>query len=365
MSGPVLTVNVGSSSLKLGVVDASCQVLAGRTVGGGDPAPEEFARVLKETPGVSAVAHRVVHGGERFAKPELIDDAVEQAIAELADLAPLHNPAALAGIRAVRDLRPELPAVACFDTAFHRTLPAAAATYAIPDEWQRRWSPRRFGFHGISHAYCARRVAELLDSGTRRLRIVSAHLGAGASLAAIDGDRSVDTTMGFTPMDGLVMATRPGSMDPGLLLWVMRRGEIEPAEAERALDSDAGLRGLSGGSGDMRDLLEAEAKGDERARLALDVYVHRLAGAIAAMSASLGGIDALAFTGGVGENSDEIRRRTCKRLAFLGVELAAAHTADAESDAEISSGLHPVRILRIRAREDLEMAAQARLLLSD
>ena len=208
-------------------------------------------------------------------------------------------------------------------------------------------------------------MAELLDSGTRRLRIVSAHLGAGASLATIDGDRSVDTTMGFTPMDGLVMATRPGSMDPGLLVWVMRHGEIEPGEAERALDSDAGLRGLSGGSGDMRDLLEAEAKGDERATLALDVYIHRLAGAIAAMSASLGGLDALAFTGGVGENSDEIRRRTCKRLAFLGVELAAAHTADAETDAEISSGLHPVRILRIRAREDLEMAAQARILLSN
>jgi acetate kinase len=258
---------------------------------------------------------------------------------------------------------PELPAVACFDTAFHATLPPAARTYAIPREWSNQWKLRRYGFHGLSHAWVARRTGQVLASSPRAPRIVSCHLGAGASLCAIAGGKSVATTMGFTPLEGLVMATRSGSVDPGLLLWLLERSELSERELADALEHRSGLLGLAG-TGDMREVLRRRAAGDEVAELAFAVYVDRLRGAIATMTAALGGVDALAFTGGVGERSAEVRAAAVDDLAYLGLGLDAHRNAHAAADAEISGSNSRARTLVIEAREDLEMARQTRALLS-
>jgi acetate kinase len=276
-----------------------------------------------------------------------IDDAVRARLEELTELAPLHQPRALAAIDAIAAQLPDVPVAACFDTAFHATLPEAAATYALPPEWPRR----RFGFHGLSHAYAARRAAELLDREPAELRLVSCHLGAGASLAAIAGGRSVDTTMGFTPMDGLVMATRPGSVDPGLLLWLIQRRGVSPQDLERSLERRSGLTGLAG-TGDMRELLERD---DADARLALDVYLHRLRAGIAAMAAAMGGLDALAFTGGVGEHAPAVRASAVDGLGFLGITVDPERNAAARGDGSIGDG-----VVVITAREDLEIARSVR-----
>ncbi len=315
----VLVLNAGSSSLKLRLLGEGEEPLASRDLDADDDWGQGLEDFLTDAPDPDAAGHRIVHGGEEFTEAVRLDEGVEAKLKGLEDLAPLHNPPAIDALRALRGLRPELPAVACFDTAFHRTIPAEAFTYAIPGSWTERWPLRRFGFHGLSHAYCARRVAVLLDRPLAELRVVSAHLGAGASLAAIAGGRSVDTTMGFTPLDGLVMATRSGSVDPGLLLWAQRHGEIDPEDAERALDTESGLLGISGRSGDMRTLLAAREAGDAASTLAIDVYLHRLRASIAAMAAAMGGLDALAFTGGVGENSPEIREGACEGMDFLGL----------------------------------------------
>ncbi|HEU4463081.1 MAG TPA: acetate/propionate family kinase, partial [Solirubrobacterales bacterium] len=308
--GRILTVNAGSSSLKLRVLDEDDRVVGARDSGAvGEEAElrRELEAILDECPSIDAVGHRVVHGGPQFTEPTIVDPAVENDLDELADLAPLHNPPAVAAMRALDALRPGLPTVACFDTAFHATMPAAASTYAIPAAWSERWPLRRYGFHGLSHAYASRRAAELLGRPLDQLRIVTAHLGAGASLCAVKGGRSVDTTMGFTPQDGLVMSTRSGAVDPGLLLWVQRHAGIGAEEMEQALDRESGLLALSGRSGDMREIVAGVEENDERCRLALDTYIHRLAAAIAAMATAMGGIDAVAFTGGVGENSPQVR----------------------------------------------------------
>jgi acetate kinase len=255
-----------------------------------------------------------------------------------------------------------VPAVACFDTAFHATLPAEAATYALPAEWRRRWGLRRFGFHGLSHAWAAQRVSELLGAESDDLRLVVAHLGAGASLAAIRGGRPVDTTMGFTPLDGLVMASRSGAVDPGLLLWVQRHGGLDADATEQALETRSGLLGLSERSADLREVFAGLDAGDERCRLALDVYVHRLAAAVASMAAALGGLDALAFTAGVGERSPRLRALAARRLVFLGVELDPSANDAATPDAVISPRGARVTTLVIGAREDLEIARQVRAL---
>jgi acetate kinase len=312
---------------------------------------EALATALAELPAPDAVGHRVVHGGARFREAVLVDDDVVAALGELTDLAPLHQPAALAGVAAVGRALPDVPAVACFDTAFHATLPAAAATYALPQEWRERFGLRRFGFHGLSHAYASRRAAAA--------RAVSCHLGAGASLAAVRNGVCVDTTMGFTPMEGLVMATRSGSVDPGLVLWLLRHG-LDVEAVEQGLDRDGGLKGLSG-EADMRALL---ARDDADAELALDVYVHRLRAGIAAMAAALGGLEALVFTGGVGEHAPEIRARTAAGLEFLGVALDPDANAAATADAEIGAPAAPARTLVVTAREDLEVARQVRALLA-
>jgi acetate kinase len=362
----VLVVNAGSSSLKLALLDASDRVLASANLsppGTGDLA-EQLAGFLAGAPRPDAAGHRVVHGGPRFRSSTVVTGAVIDQLRGLGDLAPLHNPPALAAVEALRRLRPELPAVACFDTAFHASLPAAAATYAVPWSWTEQHGIRRFGFHGLSHAYAARRAAELLGRPWGELRTVTCHLGAGASLAAVDGGVSVDTTMGFTPLEGLVMATRSGSLDPGALLLVQRRAGLTPEQAERALDRESGLLGLSGVSGDMREVVDAADKGHERAQLAVAVHAHRLRGGIAAMAAAMGGLDVLVFTGGVGEHQPPVRQAACERLAFLGVSLDSAANLEAgDADADLSASDARVRVLLVHAREDLEIARETRRLL--
>jgi acetate kinase len=345
----LLVVNTGSSSLKLRVLDAADETVLERSLEW--PKGAEFpAGALDGVPPVDAVAHRVVHGGEEFRSAVWIDGDVRARLEALTDLAPLHQPRALAAIDALSDMR----AAACFDTAFHATLSPAAATYALPPEWPRR----RFGFHGLSHAYASRRAAALVGAPVEDLRIVSCHLGAGASLAAVAGGRSVDTTMGFTPLDGLVMASRAGSVDPGLVLWLAEHRGVPVAELSDALEHRSGLTGLAG-TGDMRELL---ARDDDDARLALAVYVHRLRSAIAAMAAAMGGVDVLAFTGGVGEHAPQIRAEAAAGLAFLGVALDADRNAAATADADVGTHAAAVRAVVVTAREDLEMARQVRTL---
>jgi acetate kinase len=362
---PILTVNAGSSSLKLGLVGDDDRLLADCELAA--PAaqvdPVALRQALTERfTGADAVAHRIVHGGERFRAATLIDEDVRRALAALTDLAPLHQPKSLAALDAVSAELGDLPAVACFDTAFHATLPDAAYTYALPAQWRERWGLRRYGFHGLSHSWVARRVPELAGAGDAR-RIVSCHLGAGASLCAIRDGRSVDTTMGFTPLEGLVMATRSGSVDPGMLLWLLEREALSERELAEALEHRSGLLGLSGDA-DMREVLARAGRGDARGVLALDVYIHRLRAGIAAMAAGLGGVDALVFTGGVGERSADVRARAGAGLAFLGVGIAAGANAEAAGDAEISAPDAAVRAFVVRAREDAEMARQARAVLA-
>ncbi|WP_225924484.1 acetate/propionate family kinase [Pseudonocardia abyssalis] len=325
--------------------------------GGVDPA--QVTDALRGWPVPDAVGHRVVHGGTSFTVPVRIDAAVRARLAELTDLAPLHQPPALAALDAVTALLPDVPAVACLDTAFHATLPSAAATYPVPREWRERLGVRRYGFHGLSHAYCAGRVAELLGGPVRR--IVTCHLGAGASLAAVLDGRSVDTTMGFTPLDGLVMATRSGSVDPGLVLWLCAR--LPPDEVAAALEYRSGLTALAG-SGDLRIVEAAAARGDPDALLALDVHTHHLVAGIAAMAAALGGLDALAFTGGVGEHSAGVRGRAARGLAFLGVDVDGPLNRSARGDVDVSTPNARVRTLVVTAREDLEIARGTRRVLA-
>jgi acetate kinase len=290
----------------------------------------------------------------------VLDERAEERLDALSELAPLHNRPALNAVRAAIRLRPPTPNVACFDTAFHATLPAEARTYALPGAWVERWDLRRFGFHGLSHAYASRRAAELLGRPLRELRLVTAHLGSGASLAAIQAGHSIDTTMGFTPLEGLVMATRSGSVDPGLILWLQQPGHLTTTEVEDGLEHGAGLLGISGQSGDMRTILAGLQEGDENCRLAFDVYAHRLAAGIAAMAAAMAGIDALLFTGGVGENIAEVRAEARRRLAFLGLGLDDDANRTARPDCVIADGPTEVPTLVVRAREDLEIAAGVR-----
>jgi len=362
-SARILTVNAGSSSLKLRVLDSDDRVVGAResgAVGGREELQNELAAILSEAGPVDAAGHRVVHGGPEHDGPAVIDLSVEDDLRRLADLAPLHNPPALEAILALEAELPGLPNVACFDTSFHAAMPAAASTYALPAAWSARWPLRRYGFHGLSHAYASRRAAELLGGPAAELRLVTAHLGAGASLAAVMGGRSVDTTMGFTPLEGLVMATRSGSVDPGLLLWVQRHGEIGAEEMERALDREAGLLGLSRRSADMREVIAAADEGDEHSRLAFDVYIHRLAGGIATMAAAMGGIDGLAFTGGVGENSPRVRSAAAEAVTFLGVELDPRLNDEGKGDGLISAASASAPVVLIEAREDMEIARQVR-----
>jgi acetate kinase len=353
----VLVVNAGSSSLKLRLLGGDDALLA--SVDLDAPGLERVGEELSSFDRPDAVGHRVVHGGTRFSAPAPIDAGVLEGLRELTDLAPLHQPKSIAAIEAVSRVLPDVPAVACFDTAFHASLPAAAATYALPREWRERYPLRRFGFHGLSHAYAARRAGETLGRPLEALRVVSCHLGAGASLCAVRDGVSVDTTMGFTPLEGLVMATRSGSVDPGVLLWLLEHEGMAPHELADRLEHHSGLAGLAG-TADMREVLARAASGDAAAELALDVYTHRLRASIAAMAAAMDGLDALVFTGGVGENAAAVRSRACDGLGFLGVALDESLNGAARGDCEIGASGAPVRTLVVTAREDLEIAREVR-----
>jgi acetate kinase len=364
-AGRVLVVNAGSSSLKLRVLDRADAVTARADL----PAPRGAANdaqiksAIASLGPVDAVGHRIVHGGTLYTGPVQVDDHVRRQLESLTDLAPLHQPKSLAALDAVQAVLPAVPAIACFDTAFHATIPAAAATFALPEEWRTRWSLRRFGFHGLSHSYASRRAAELLGRDDGGLRLVTCHLGAGASLAAVRGGRSVDTTMGFTPLDGLVMATRSGSVDPGLVLWLEEHVHMPAAELAAALEHRSGLYGLAG-TADMREILLRAAAGDTRAELARETYLHRLRASIGSMAAALNGLDAIVFTGGVGENSAEIRQRAMDGLGFLGIAAEQESNGSGAGDRDIGAPAAAVRSLVIAAREDVEIAGQVRATLA-
>jgi acetate kinase len=275
---------------------------------------------------------------------------------ELADLAPLHNPPSLETLAAAQKHMPDVPHVATFDTAFHATLAPEAYTYPVPQQWTRDWGIRRYGFHGLSHAYCARRAAEMLTKPKdSNLRLVICHLGHGCSASAVKGGKCVDTTMGFTPLDGLMMATRSGAIDPSILLHVEQHHGLSPAQVETALNRESGLLGVSGLSADMRELLAAAKQGHAQARLALGIYAHRVRQAIGALAVTMGGIDALVFTAGVGEHAAEVRASICAGLECLGLELDAPANADRRPDADVASKQSRGRILIIATREDVTM----------
>jgi acetate kinase len=313
---------------------------------------------------VAAVAHRIVHGGERYRDPVLVDDSVRAEFGHLQSLAPLHNTFALRELDEARRRFPALPHVAVFDTAFHATIPAAATTYAVPRRWREEWGVRRYGFHGLSVAWSAQRAPEVVGRPPAPLRQVVCHLGGGSSVTAVVDGRSVDTTMGFTPLEGVPMATRSGSVDPGALVAVLRRSGMDADALDRALNEESGMRGLAGGEGLMLQLEQRAADGDAAAGLAVDVFVHRLAAAVAAMSAAAGGIDVLVFTAGIGERSEHVRARVCERLAFLGVAIDAGVNAGAAPDRDVAAPASAVRVAVIRAREELVAAGAARAVLA-
>jgi acetate kinase len=301
---------------------------------------------------LEAVAHRVVHGGTRFREPVLIDDQFERDLGALAELAPLHNAPAATKIKQARHALPHVPQVAVFDTAFHATIPERAATYAVPQRWREEWGIRRYGFHGLSVQWAAERVP------VRRL--VVCHLGGGCSVTAVRNGQSVETTMGFSPLEGVPMATRSGSIDAEIVLHLLRTEKLTLAEIEQALERESGLLGLSGTSSRVDELQRSDSPG---ARLALAVFTHRIAGAVASMAAALDGLDALVFTAGVGEGSAPVREDICSRLHFLGVELDAEANQTAQPDQDVASPDSPVRVVVLRAREDVIAARAARAFL--
>ena len=312
-------------------------------------------RVLTSPSEIEVVGHRVVHGGPHFEDPVFISADVKKAISGVSAFAPLHNRAELEGMEIVEKLLPGVPQIAVFDTGFHKKMPPSAAIYPGPFEWFHK-GIRRYGFHGVNHKYCARRAAQLLQTDPRSLRLVSCHLGNGCSLAAIQNGKSVDTTMGFTPLEGLMMGTRSGSVDPGILTYLIRQSDLSGEQLDNLLNKRSGLLGVSGISGDMREILAAIKKGHQRAQLAFDIYVHRLQSGIGAMIAVLGGIDALIFTAGVGENSPEVRAAVCKNFEYAGIELDHKKNAESPPDDSISAPESAVPVLIVSAQEDWEIA---------
>ncbi|MHB8295774.1 MAG: acetate/propionate family kinase [Acidimicrobiales bacterium] len=403
----LLVANAGSSSTKLSVLDSDGTILGHSVVEhSAVPAPEgpvvdaALAGLLRRF-APDATVHRVVHGGSLFDRAVVVDESIEAELAALGDLAPLHNPPALAPLDRARALSPELPAVACFDTTFFadlppRTspsgppppdLPPEAATYAIPAMWRDNYGIRRYGFHGLSHAWAARRGAELAGRPLAELAVVTAHLGAGASLSSVVEGAPVDTTMRFTPLEGLVMATRSGSVDPGVLTFLLRHAGVSPGELDDALEHRSGLLSLAG-TPDLRVVIDRADAGDGAAALAYAVYLHHLCAGIAAMAAAAGGLDLLVFTGGAGEASARLRSDACRRLGFLGLapDEGRNHVSEGGTgggakgggakgggakgggagcaDRIVSSGPSGVAVAVVRAREDLEMAGQARAVLA-
>ncbi len=379
MTGRVLVLNCGSSSLKWQVVDpeAGDAVASGQVERIGQAGAADHEAALQEVLdglegggdglaglGLVAVAHRVVHGGERFSGPVRIDDDVVADIRDLSRLAPLHNPAGVLGIEAARRRLGDLPHVAVFDTAFHRTLPPRAATYAVPREWREQHGVRRYGFHGTSYAHVSRAAAELLGLPPDHANLVVLHLGNGASATAVQGGRSVDTSMGLTPLEGLVMGTRSGDVDPALFGHLQRTAGLSADEVQDALQSRSGMRALAGDS-DLREVHRRADAGDPEAALALDVYCHRVRRYVGAFMAVLGRTDAIVFTAGVGEHDAEVRRRALTGLEPLGIHLDEARNGAAGDGARaISADGSPVAVLVVPTDEELEMARQTRELLA-
>ena len=378
----VLVLNCGSSSLKADVLGASGERLASlraERLGTTDavwrigedettaPSADHGAVLATALPAliegleVGAVGHRVVHGGDRFVRPMLVDETVEAAIEELFPLAPLHNPPNLAGIRAARELLPDLQHIAVFDTAFHHTLPRRARLYALPADVAEERGIRRYGFHGTSHAFVSRAAAHHLGQPLEDLRVITCHLGNGASACAVEYGRSVETTMGMTPLEGLVMGTRSGDLDPGVVLELARSLGVD--ETDRLLNRESGLKGLSGRGNDLRDIEENAAEGDEPCRMAIHVLAHRLRKHIGALASVMGGVDAIVFTAGIGENSALIRHRASQRLGFLGARLDEDRNRDAkvsrdEPVYEISHYHSRVKLLVAKTDEEAEIARQ-------
>lgn len=370
----VLALNTGSSSVKAALYDVTELTEQGSTpprplwLGEqvADESVDDLVRslirgdtpALRSLDAIDIVGHRIVHGGAALVDSVRVTADVRSTIERATEHAPEHNARALHALDdASRLLGARVPHVAVFDTAFHITLPPAAYTYAGPFEWLAR-GIRRFGFHGISHRYAAHRASHLLRRDVNALRVVTCHLGSGCSLAAVRNGRSVDTTMGFTPLDGVAMSRRSGAVDPGILIHLLRREGHSAESLDRMLNHDSGLAGLSGTSGDMREVLAAIDSGNERARLALDVYVHRIGQAIAAMAASMNGLDALVFTGGVGENAPGVRAAVCEGLAFLGIALDSATNARTVTDAVCSANDAKVAVLVVHAEENWAVAQE-------
>ncbi|MEU5870370.1 acetate kinase [Glycomyces sp. NPDC047369] len=392
MGAPVLVINSGSSSIKYQLVDGETMeastsglierigqsgsvlthrhegektVREGRLADYGEgleamvAAFEEAGTPLADA-GLIAVAHRVVHGGERFVQPVVVDDEVERAIDELSALAPLHNPANLEGIRTARKLFPKLPQVAVFDTAFHATVPERAHLYAVPSEWREEHGVRRYGFHGTSHAYVSRKAAELLGKSPKEVNVIVAHLGNGASVTAVERGRSIDTSMGLTPLEGLVMGTRSGDIDPAIVFHMHRRTGASFADLDAALNKRSGMLALSGHQ-DNRAIEKAAASGDRAAQVALEIYCYRIRKYIGSYIAALGGADAIAFTAGIGENSAEVRAQALSSLVALGVDLDEA--ANAAGGPVISTPQSPITVMVIPTNEEGEIASQTAALL--
>jgi acetate kinase len=368
----LLTVNAGSGSMHVdlfpwqGDEPTRSETVDWRGAAQGAGTYAEATRTLLQKVGrgqIAAVGHRVVHGGGDYEGGVRVDDGVKQSIRAYAPLAPQHNPVALAIIEAMEQALPGVPQVAAFDTAFHHTLPPRAYLYGLPYAWYEQWGMRRFGFHGLSHAFCAERAATLMGRPIAQLKIVTCHLGSGCSLCAVEGGRSVATTMGYTPLDGVVMNSRSGAVDPGLLLSLLEQGKLELGALRHALEHDSGLKGLSGISADMRDLSAARDAGDARATLAIEVYTARVREAVAAMAAAMGGIDALTFADGVGENCPEIRAEIVAGLTWMGLGVDATRNAAATPDSDISASDARVRVFVVRARETLMVARAARQVL--
>jgi acetate kinase len=314
-------------------------------------------KVIGQPAEIAVVGHRVVHGGPAYRQTTLVTPEVKAAIEHYAVFAPSHNPANLEGMRVIERVLPSVPQVAVFDTAFHKHLPPAAAVYPGPYEWFEQ-GIRRYGFHGISHHYCAQRAAQLLGRDLEGLRLITCHLGNGCSLAAIYHGRSIDTTMGFTPLEGLMMGSRSGSVDPGILIHLLQHKGYSAEQLDKELNKASGLLGVSGVSSDMRQILQAISEGNPRAKLAFDIYVHRLRGAIGAMLATLGGMDALVFTAGVGEHAASVRSAACEVFGFLNLALDQQKNAQSPTDQDISTSDSAVRVLIIQTQEDWMIAQE-------
>lgn len=395
----VLVINCGSSSLKYQLIDSrSEEVLAaglcerigidgrmthtpssGNTVVKNDPLPDHGAAiqavlsaltdkahgVISSLGEIGAVGHRLVHGGEKFAASVIINDEVIAEVEACNDLAPLHNPANLIGVRACRQIMPDVPMVGVFDTAFHQTMPPKAYLYGIPHQYYQEHKVRRYGFHGTSHNYVSQRVHHLAELDPDNSRVIVCHLGNGASVTAVKNGKSVDTSMGLTPLEGLIMGTRSGDLDPGVIEYIAKKEHMTLEEVLKVLNKESGVLGLSGVSSDFRDLTEAMEQGNEQAAVAVEAFCYRVAKHIGAYTAALNGVDAIVFTAGIGENAAHIRSMICDYLGFLGITIDEEKNAVRGKETEISTPDSKVAVFVIPTNEELAIARETAALLGE